>query len=98
MHNLMMNLPVLGTLGVAALLVGPLANLPIVAGAWVLDRCVYAGARVFWRLAHDGRNDRGRSRSVPSLLPYCGEDRFKPVRTGPHHAGRTRPHFRLERV
>ena len=38
MHNLMMNLPVLGTLGVAAVLVGPLARVPIDLGAWLLER------------------------------------------------------------
>ena len=38
MHNLMMNLPVLGTIGVAALLVGPLARVAIDLGAWLLER------------------------------------------------------------
>ncbi len=38
MHHLMMNLPVAGTLGVAALLAGPLARLPIDLGAWLLER------------------------------------------------------------
>jgi hypothetical protein len=38
MHHLMMNLPVVGTLGVAALLAGLLARLPIDLGAWLLDR------------------------------------------------------------
>lgn len=38
MYHLMHNLPVLGTLGVAAVLVGPLARLPIDVGAWLLDR------------------------------------------------------------
>jgi len=33
MHHRMMNLPVAGTLGVAALLAGPLARLPIDLGA-----------------------------------------------------------------
>jgi hypothetical protein len=37
MYHLMHNLPVLGTLGVAAVLVGPLARLPIDLGAWALD-------------------------------------------------------------
>jgi hypothetical protein len=37
MHHLMMNLPVLGTLGVVALLAGPLARLPIDLGAWLLE-------------------------------------------------------------
>jgi hypothetical protein len=37
MYHLMHNLPVLGTLGVAAVLVGPLARLPIDLGAWFLD-------------------------------------------------------------
>ena len=38
MYHLMTNLPVLGTLGVAALLVGPLARLPIDLGAFLLER------------------------------------------------------------
>jgi hypothetical protein len=37
MYHLMMNLPVVGTLGVAAVLVGPLARLPIDLGAWLLE-------------------------------------------------------------
>jgi hypothetical protein len=40
MYHLMLNLPVVGTLGVAAILAGPLARLPIDAGAWLLDRWV----------------------------------------------------------
>jgi hypothetical protein len=39
MHNLMMNLPVLGTIGMAAMMVGPLARVPIDLGAWMLYRC-----------------------------------------------------------
>ena len=38
MHNLMFNLPVVGTLGLAALVAGPLARLPIDLGAWLLQR------------------------------------------------------------
>ncbi len=38
MYHLMMNLPMVGTLGVAAMLAGPLARLPIDIGAWVLER------------------------------------------------------------
>ena len=37
MYHLLSSLPVLGTLGVAAVLVGPLARLPIDLGAWALD-------------------------------------------------------------
>jgi hypothetical protein len=37
MYHLLSSLPVLGTLGVAAVLVGPLARLPIDLGAWILD-------------------------------------------------------------
>ena len=37
MYHLMHNLPVLGTLGMAALLAGPLVRLPIDLGAWLLD-------------------------------------------------------------
>ncbi len=40
MNHLVMNLPVIGTLGVAALLAGPLARLPIDMGAWLLDRWI----------------------------------------------------------
>jgi hypothetical protein len=40
MHHLLNNLPVLGTLGMAAMLVGPLARLPIDLGAWLLDMLV----------------------------------------------------------
>ena len=59
MYHLLMNLPVLGTLGVASLLAGPLAELSIDAGAWVLERCVYAGARVLETCVCGGRNCRG---------------------------------------
>jgi hypothetical protein len=38
MYYLMRNLPVVGTLGVVALLAGPLARLPIDLGAWLLER------------------------------------------------------------
>ena len=37
MYHLMNNLPVFGTLGVVALLAGPLARLPIDLGAWFLE-------------------------------------------------------------
>jgi hypothetical protein len=37
-YHLMRNLPVFGTLGVVALLVGPLARVPIDLGAWLLER------------------------------------------------------------
>jgi hypothetical protein len=40
MYHLMNNLPVLGTLGMVALLAGPLARLPIDLGAWLLDLLV----------------------------------------------------------
>ena len=40
MHHLITNLPVFGTLAMAALLTGPLARLPIDTGAWLLDRCL----------------------------------------------------------
>jgi hypothetical protein len=45
MHNLMNNLPVFGTLGMVALLVGPLARLPIDLGAWLLEMLT----RWMWR-------------------------------------------------
>jgi hypothetical protein len=59
MHHLLMNLPVLGTIGVAATLAGPVASLSIDVGAWVLERCVYAGARVLDRCLHAGHINRG---------------------------------------
>jgi hypothetical protein len=40
MHHLMETLPVFATLGVVAMLVGPLARLPIDLGAWLLDMLV----------------------------------------------------------
>jgi hypothetical protein len=40
MYHLMNNLPVFGTLGVVALLAGPLARLPIDLGAWFLEMLV----------------------------------------------------------
>jgi hypothetical protein len=40
MYHLMNNLPVFGTLGMVALLVGPLARLPIDLGAWLLEMLV----------------------------------------------------------
>jgi hypothetical protein len=38
MYHLMTNLPVIGTLGVVAIFVGPLARLPIDLGAVLLER------------------------------------------------------------
>jgi hypothetical protein len=38
MHHLMMNLPVFATLGLAAVLVGSLARVPIDLGAWLLEQ------------------------------------------------------------
>jgi hypothetical protein len=40
MCHLLRNLPVLGTLGVVAVLAGPLARLPIDLGAWLLEGLV----------------------------------------------------------
>jgi hypothetical protein len=40
MYHLMRNLPAFGTLGVVALLAGPLARLPIDLGAWLLEMLV----------------------------------------------------------
>ena len=40
MHHLMETLPVFATLGVVAMLVGPLARVPIDLGAWLLDMLV----------------------------------------------------------
>jgi hypothetical protein len=53
MYHLLMNLPVVGTLGVAALLVGPLARAPIDLGAWLLehlDRRLSAASWITQRL------------------------------------------------
>jgi hypothetical protein len=44
MNHLLCNFPILGTLGVAAVLIGPLARLPIDVGAWLLER--YARGRL----------------------------------------------------
>jgi len=38
MRHTLMNMPVVGTLGFIALLVGPIAKAPIVFGAWLLER------------------------------------------------------------
>jgi hypothetical protein len=38
--HLIGNLPVFGTLAVAALLAGPLSRLPIDLGAWLLECCL----------------------------------------------------------
>jgi hypothetical protein len=40
MYHLMQNLPVFATLGMAAMLAGPLARLPIDIGAWILEMLV----------------------------------------------------------
>jgi hypothetical protein len=45
LHNLITNLPLFGTLAMAALLTGPLARLPINAGAWLLERCLSKAMR-----------------------------------------------------
>jgi hypothetical protein len=58
MHHLMMNLPVMGTLGVAALVIGPLARLPIDLGAWLLEmltRRIYALVRPINQRQENGR-------------------------------------------
>ncbi len=46
MYHLLMNLPVIGTLGFVAMLAGPIANLSLVSGAWALERLVDAGVLV----------------------------------------------------
>jgi hypothetical protein len=40
MHHLISNLPLFGTFGMAAMLVGPLARVPIDLGAWLLEMVV----------------------------------------------------------
>jgi hypothetical protein len=40
MYHLMNNLPMIGTMGLVAVLVGPLARVPIDLGAWLLDMLV----------------------------------------------------------
>ncbi len=40
MHHLIQVLPVMGTMGMAAMLTGPLARLPIDLGAWALEKLV----------------------------------------------------------
>ena len=59
MHDLMMNLPVVGTLGVVALLAGPLARLPIVVGAWLMERAWTTSATIGARAANLTREFRG---------------------------------------
>jgi hypothetical protein len=55
MHHLMMNLPMIGTLGMAALLAGPLARLPIDLGAWLLERCLGGRAKSYYAGKHVGQ-------------------------------------------
>ena len=57
MYHLLMTLPVLGTLGFVSMLAGPLAELSINSGAWVLERSLNVGARAFKRCVHVGRNN-----------------------------------------
>ena len=45
MHNLIQVLPVMGTMGIAAMLTGPLARLPIDLGAWALDKLIQRMSR-----------------------------------------------------
>jgi hypothetical protein len=61
MYHLMMNLPVFGTLGVVALLAGPLARLPIDLGAWLLE----LGVRSLERRMRGRAGGRNRDRTVP---------------------------------
>jgi hypothetical protein len=58
MYHLLMNLPIFATLGVVSMLVGPLAELSINSGAWMLERFVCAGARVLATCVCVGRNCR----------------------------------------
>jgi hypothetical protein len=58
MYHLLMNLPVFATLGVVSVLAGPLAELVIDAGAWVLEKLVYAGALVVATCVCVGHNHR----------------------------------------
>ena len=59
MHHLMQNLPILGTLGVVSLLGGPIAEMSIVSGAWVLEKCVNAGSWMLARRRHHDTGNRG---------------------------------------
>jgi hypothetical protein len=60
MYHLLMNLPIFATLGVVSMLVGPLAELSINSGAWVLERSVNAGNWVVCRCMHDDRSRNHR--------------------------------------
>ncbi len=58
MYHLLMNLPIVGTLGFVALLAGPIANLSLASGAWVLEKCVDGGAIVVGKCLLTVRNTR----------------------------------------
>ena len=77
MYHLMRNLPVFGTLGVVALLAGPLARLPIDLGAWLLDLLLR------W-ICRTGSRDR-RCWCIPVVGRPAGtrgqSDRPRPPRT-----------------
>jgi hypothetical protein len=74
MHHLMMNLPVVGALGVYALLAGPLVRLPIDLGAWLLEmlaRWMYEALtqhRHWWRIPVGGRR---ATHCLPPPRPFA---------------------------
>ena len=69
MYHLMKTLPVFGTLGVVALLAGPLARLPIDMGAWLLELLVR-------RVAGPGPEREGNGYEVVN----SGPRRLSPIR------------------
>jgi len=58
MYHLLMNLPIVGTLGFVAMLAGPIANLSLVSGAWALEKFVDGGALVLKKCVLTVRHTR----------------------------------------
>ncbi len=71
MRELLIHLPIVGTCGVVALLTGPLAQLPINLGAWLLEwLCRPTRAGDPRRAAlHDSVHSITRWRTAPGLQP-----------------------------
>ena len=71
MYHLMNNLPVFGTLGMVALLAGPLARLPIDLGAWLLEMLVRWMCDTGPRIDTDGAVPAGAGRRMASASSRC---------------------------
>ena len=67
MYHLLMNLPSSRPWGLSPCWLGRWPSLSIDAGAWVLERCVYAGARVLVICVH-GRRQQSELACIPRLL------------------------------